>query len=188
MLAALALALASPANAAVDPPTPYVYTSYVHAFAGMGAVPGAHTPFFVTTIDVGRHPFGGAFSAGVSGSFASDPSAGWMLGAFGVQLRLDLTYLFLSGFWAERFDPCFPIHIQLGARLGAALSEATALHPSYWLARFELQPELDVEVPLGRRRVSSVIVRGALDSSMSLDGLFRWSILVGYGFAWGQPK
>jgi hypothetical protein len=208
---AIALLLLAPAARAQTQTldTPYILHDYIHTFFGMGGSPNVTPPILITTFEIGRHPFRswrssrtfdgkpvtdrrtitfGAFSAGASLAGGWDPGGQLLYAAAGLRFAIDLTYVFLSGLWSTvDFDQCFPFHVTLGERLTIAYTDSRSIKPAYDLARVEAETALDFEVPIGRRRQHSVIVRGAIDSSVALDSTFRMLIQVGYGFSWERP-
>ncbi len=170
-----------------DPPKePYSQPWYARSVAGFGGLPNASSPSVVLTAEIGHRPFYGALETGGSFSSASDWNGAWTVLAFGGFAKLDLTYLFLSGFWARKPSPSTPVRVQLGSRVGIAVSDSFGLQPPYTLVRAEMEPFIDVEIPLDVHHSYAFVVRGALDTSVSLNALFRWSVAIGFSYGWGH--
>jgi hypothetical protein len=203
--AAVALALAPAIAAADDPPAgdgefrcaergaqktpPYAYNAFLHTFAGVGGLASGPSGNVIFGAEVGHHPLGGALGTGFSFSSATDVKGRYTVVTPGVFAKLDLTYLFLSGLWATTPPNCFPFRLELGARAGLGISESFRSDPApftYVLLRPELQPSFDLEIPLDRDRVHSIVVRGSVDTSVNLETLFRWGIAVGLSYGWGD--
>ncbi|HEY4014463.1 MAG TPA: hypothetical protein VGM06_14075 [Polyangiaceae bacterium] len=205
---ALALALLTPALArAADPPAappqetdaspppPFVYPALVRTLVGLGRATRLpkddDAPSVVMTVEVGEHPLGGALGTGISLSSALDSKGLWSVVTPGLFATLDLTYLFLSGLWAYE-PPPFAGRLRVGSRLGIAVSESyrpsgdVPYAPPYMLIRPELQSFVDLEWPLDRRQVYSLVGRAAIDTSVNLSDAFRWSFSAGIDYAWGQ--
>lgn len=175
----------SAANAA----GPYSYPKYITAFAGAGGVPLYSGAYFIHTVDWGLHPFDGAFSTGTSFSVAADFHRVWSLGAAGVFVQLDLTYLFLSGLWAVQPPAHFPFRVQLGSRVGLDVSRSEMDRPElpepeiYWLVRPALHNYVDVEIPIGSARRFTLVLRAAIDTPANLSTVYRWNFSI--GGSWG---
>ena len=198
---ALVAEIARPARAAdpdASPPRPYTYPFFFAAYAGAGS---AATPAGLGaggTWELGHRPFGGALSTGFSTSWMSDVTGRWTVVTPGLLAKLDLTYIALSGFWSRTPKPTFPLRVHAGARVGVGFSwssqniaatatDAYQLSSTYMLVRPEMETFVDVERPLGVRRTWSVLLRGALDTPVTYDDLFRWSVSIGVSYAWGRP-
>jgi hypothetical protein len=172
-----------------DRPPPFAYPKFVRTLAGVGGAPRIPTLNVVVTAEVGGRPLRGAFGTGVSFSYAMDATGQYTVFSPGIFAKLDLTHVFLGGFWAIEPPSDFPLRLQVGSRFGADVSESFQRSPfasTYALIRPELQSFVDVEVPIDAARTLSVVVRGALDTSVNLGDLFRWSASVGLAYGWSH--
>jgi hypothetical protein len=197
--AALIVAVALvPASARAEAPAPpYAWPAFVDTFVGFGSAPNPFDFVSALTAEVGHRPFGGALSTGVSFSSATDVTGLWNVVTPGAFAKIDLTYVFLSGFWSVQPPRNTHVRVHLGGRVGMGVSQSfqrvvpTATDPylvdtSYVLVRPELESFVDLDVPLGARRAYSLIFRAAIDTPVTLDDLFRWTLCVGLGYAWGS--
>src|SRR5205085_12562188 len=135
--------------------------------------------------EIGHRPLGGALGTGFAFSSATDVKGRYTVVTPGVFAKLDLTYLFLSGIWATTPPNCFPFRLQLGARAGLGVSESIRRDPApstYVLVRPELQSFFDLEIPIDRDRVTSIVVRGSVDTSVNIQTLFRWALAIGLSY------
>lgn len=184
--AALVSALLLSATARAATPPPYSWAKNVTAYVGAGGVPNWHGSYFIFTADWGLHPFDGAFSTGTSASFAVDWHRTWLLGALGVFVQLDLTYLFLSGLWAVDPPADFPFRLQLGSRVGVDVSESYQTRPelaepqSYVLVRPALHSYVDLEFPIPGARHFCLVLRAAIDTPASLGTIYRYNFSLGF--------
>jgi len=176
------------------------YLDYARLFVGFGSVPfpdPAESVNMTTafTLEIAHRPFDGALSTGFSISSVTDVNGSWNVITAGPFAKLDLMYVFTSGLWSHEPARHPPLRILVGARIGFAASQSFVhVTPtedsrfqdatSYVLFRPELQPVLDFEVPFGLRHELALSLRGALDTSVALD-TFRWSVALGFGYAWG---
>jgi hypothetical protein len=192
-------AVAAAADSAAGPADPgYTYPRFVHTLLGAGGVPtlpvGDRTGNVVLTTEIGGHPLTGALGTGFSLSETLDMKGQWSVFTPGLLAQLDLTYLAATALYTYLPPRTSLAHLQVGGRLGLAFSESSqpsvAYEPSYELLRPELQPFVDLDVPvtwLGRGRHDSLIFRGAVDCPVNLSSIFRWSLSVGLSYGWGQP-
>jgi hypothetical protein len=194
-------------------PTPLPNPTFVRMLVGLGSAPNLpkddNAPNTVMTAELGGHPFRGALETGFSFSSANDLKGYWSVVTPGIFAALDLTYVFATGFWTYQLPgpnptptcslaatrrsglPCF--RLRLGGRLGLSLSSSSRpddvpYASTYQLVRPELQPFLDVEVPVSTDRFS-LVLRGAFDSPVNLSTLFRWNVTAGLSYAydkWGK--
>jgi hypothetical protein len=184
--AALVTALLVSASARAATPPPYSWAKNATAYVGAGGVPNWHGSYFIFTADWGLHPFDGAFSTGTSISVAADFHQSWSLGALGVFVQLDLTYLFLSGLWAVDPPADFPFRLQLGSRVGVDVSRSVQTRPEltepqvYWLARPSLHSYLDLEFPIPGARHFCIVLRSAIDTPASLHTIYRYNFSLGF--------
>jgi hypothetical protein len=186
------LIVAFPSLAHADPP-PFDPHYFFRALVGVGSVPNLprddESGNVVFTAEVGGHPLSGALATGVSISTASDMLGNWYVLVPGLFAELDLTYLFLTGFWT--YDPPeeFPFRLELGSRLGLARSESFRSEipyaQPYTLFRPELGSFLDFAYPLCDCD-QALVLRTAVDTSVNIETAFRWSVSVGLKAAWGQ--
>jgi hypothetical protein len=181
----------------VSPPfPPYTYPKFFQTLVGLGAANGAGSTALVLTTEIGHRPLAGALGTGFSLSSATAVDGSWTVITPGLLAKLDLTYVFAGGLWAAPPPDDFPFRLQLGGRLGLAMSDSfptkTPYGASYLLFRPELQPFLDLEVlPFGlaclpRDRIFSLIVRLALDAPVNLSDVFRFSGSIGLNYGWGD--
>ncbi len=180
---------------------PFVHNWFFRTLLGLGDVPDLpandRTGNAVLTAELGAHPLQGAFATGFSITNATDWKGSWEVVTPGLFGQIDLTYIFLSGFWAYPPPRDFCFRIALGTRLGVGFSESSRpsqpgqltlqYAPSYALWRPELMSFADVDWPLGRARRYAIVLRGAIDTSVNLSALFRWSGSLGVSMAWGSP-
>jgi hypothetical protein len=174
---------------------PFAYPKMVRTLVGFGYVPKLpsddRTANVSLTEEIGGHPLTGALGTGFSISSTTDLKGLWSVVTPGLFVKLDLTYLFLSGLWACSPSRIFPFRLQLGGRLGLGISESTRPKgdvpgaAQYVLLRPELQSFFDVEIPIGTDRIYSVVGRGAFDGSVNLSDVFRWSFSMGINYGWG---
>jgi hypothetical protein len=168
---------------------PFAHNAFVRTFAGAGGLASGPSTNVVFGTEIGHHPLGGALGTGFAFSSATDVQGRYTVLTPGVFAKLDLTYIFLSGIWATTPPNCFPFRLQLGSRAGLGISESFRRDPApftYVLLRPELQPFFDVEVPVDRDRVYSIVFRGLLDTSVNLETLFRWGFAIGLSYGWGD--
>lgn len=147
----------------------------------------------VLTFEWGTFPLNGALGTGFSASATADVKSQWTVITPGLFAKLDLTYVFISGLWATRPRADFPYRIQFGGRLGLGASQSfrpTQDVPEtrpYTLLRPEVESFFDFEKSLDvDRRDFSFVVRPALDTSINLSTVFRWSVQVGLSYAWDR--
>lgn len=184
------------------PTSTYDYLDYVRLFVGVGSVPqpelfescNANTAL---TFEIAHRPFHGALSTGFSFSSVTDVNGLWNVLTPGAFAKLDLTYVFTSGLWSHRPTLHPFVRILVGARVGFGVSqsfvhiqstadsryEATS---SYVLVRPEMEPIVDLEFPFGHRHDFAFVARGAVDTPVTFDTIFRWSVSLGIGYAWGK--
>jgi hypothetical protein len=174
---------------------PFSFPYFAGMFVGGGGVPLLPRPFVTTTAEIGQHPLTGALLSGLSVSSATSGNE-WSVLTPGIFARIDLTYLFRSGFWTVEPTPSW-IHFDLGARIGLGLSQSFQHIPlakaesDYSLIRPELQSTFDCEMwpfasaPFPRARHYALVVRGALDNSVDLGQVLRWSLAMGLHYGWG---
>ena len=142
-------------------------------------------------LEIGHYPVSGALGTGLSLSWSADAAGRWSVIALGVYISVDVTYLLMSSFWAIEPPPP-PFRLRVGARLGIAVSESTAppstAEPSYTLVRPEMQPFVDLEIPLARDNIYAFFIRGAFDGTVNLEEVLRWTTSIGlaYGFDWAE--
>ncbi len=164
----------------------FAQPNYVRTLVGFGGVPDVPSANMVLTMEVGHRPFLGALATGASFSSVSDLTGAYTVETLGVFAKLDLTYVICSHFWARHPSPSLPVRVQLGSRIGLGVSDSFGLTPSYVLVRAEMQPFVDIEVPLDVHHTYSFVVRGALDTSVNFNALFRWSASIGFTYGWGH--
>jgi hypothetical protein len=160
--------------------------NFARSLIGMGGVTDSPVPHMLITTEGGHRPFGGVLSTGYSLSSGTDAQGRWFIISPGLLVQVDLTYLFLSGFWARCPDPTFPVRVQVGSRIGVDISQSFGITPTYWLIRPELQPYLDLEVPLAKDRTVSLVVRLSADTTINLESIVLWTVSVGLSFGWGH--
>ena len=168
---------------------PFAYNAFVRTFAGVGGLASGSASNIVFGTEIGHHPLGGALGTGFAFSSATDVNGRYSVVTPGVFAKLNLTYLFLSGIWATTPPNCFPFRLQLGSRAGLGVSESIRRNPApftYVLVRPELQPFFDLEIPVNRDRVTSIVLRGSVDTSVNLQTLFRWAFAIGLSYGWGD--
>jgi len=159
---------------------------YVRTLAGFGQLSDVQSSSdLVLTTEIGHRPFFGALATGASFSSSTDMNGAWTAVVVGAFAKVDLTYLFLSGVWSRRPPPSAWPRFQLGSRLGMAVSDSFGVKPLYTLVRAEMEPFLDVEIPLDDDHVYAIVARFALDTSVSFNALFRWSGAIGFSYGWG---
>jgi hypothetical protein len=162
----------------------FAYPRYSRLLVGVGGATLVRGAALNLTAEVNPNFFSGTFSSGYSLSLATDFQR-WLVVVPGLFVQWDLTYLFLSGLWTTAPPKTFPFRIHVGARVGMAISvsfpsEEASPHASpYLLLRPELQPFVDLEVPIDQWRIWSVIVRAAVDAPVGADSVFRWSVSAG---------
>jgi hypothetical protein len=180
----------------VDPlfPNPMVLRTLVGMGAAFQLPADDRAAAAFITAEVGGHPLTGAFGTGFSVSTAIDFRGLWSVFTPGIFAKLDLTYLLLSGLWRVAPSPeSFSwAHVQVGGRLGLAISESK--RPSeipystqYFLLRPELETFLDVEWAHCKRLRDiglTPMIRGALDTSVNYSDMFRWSVSLGLNYGW----
>jgi len=182
-----------PATARAGDAATFAPPWFFRILAGMGSVPnlplGDNTANMIGTVEVGGHQLSGAFASGLSFSTTADMLGGWIVIVPGVFGQLDITYLLLTGFWAEEPPPYFPVRLQIGSRLGMACSESfrtdATYAPPYRLYRPELGSylDLDVRLPGGSQ---FLVFRAGVDTSINTETLYRWSGSVGLSSSWGK--
>jgi hypothetical protein len=145
------------------------------------------------TFEWGSFPLMGSFGTGFSLSSALDGKEQWSVVTAGIFAKLDLTYLFISGLLGRTTpSPSFPYRLQFGGRLGVAASQSyRPTHDvpdtsSYTLVRPETESFFDFEKSLDAAAAYSLVVRGALDTSVNLSSLFRWSVSLGLNYGWDR--
>lgn len=188
MVTPLLLALAL-ATAADQPPPTFGFSRFLRTTVALGSVPRVGGRFLADTLEWGLRPFEGAFATGLSLTGGGDALNRWFTFTGGVFLELDLTYLFLTGFWAVKPPKWFPFRLHLGTRIGIDFSaswqprdEEPSPRP-YQLLRPALHTFVDLELPLGPRTDLSLFLRGSMDTPMNVSSVYRWSL--GVGFCWG---
>lgn len=168
---------------------PFAHDAFLRTFVGAGGLASGPSSNVIFGTEIGHRPLGGGLGTGFAFSSATDVHGRYTVLTPGLFAKLDLTYLFLSGGWATTPPNCFPFRLQLGSRLGLGISESFRSTPApstYVLVRPELQPFFDVEVPLDRDRVYSIVVRGSIDTSVNLEAWFRWGVAIGLSYGWGD--
>jgi hypothetical protein len=176
---------------------PYAYPFFTQVLAGVGAAPTGGAPnrpgvAVAFTTEIGHRPFGAALGTGFSISEATEVSGAWTVVVPGLFAKIDLAYLFAGGLWTSRPPDSFPFRLLLGGRVGLAVSESfpsrtqVPFGSPFMLVRAELQPFLDFEWPpcFVKDRAFSLVVRGALDTSVNLSDVFRWSASLGLNYGW----
>lgn len=193
---ALAVSLAPAVAMAADPQCsrdtcpPYAHSMFVRTLVGLGGVPGVQSANATLTAELGGRPFSqppwdiGAFSTGIGFTSTTDLTGRFSLMALGLFAKMDLTHNFLSGLWSVPPRRSFPFRLQIGARLGIAASESFSKESHYVLVRPEMLYFLDLEVPVDDRRIHSILLRGALDTSVDTSDPFRWSLSIGLDYGW----
>lgn len=175
---------------------PPAYWWYADTFVGVGAAatPVVQGPAMTFTAEVGEHPFAGALSTGFFIASASDTAGTWNVITPGIFARVDVTYALLTKLWTQ--EPIdFPLRVVAGVGVGAAISQSysevfvTGATPyqsktSYVLARVELRPTLDVEIPIDADKHYALLLRGSMDVPVSLTNVFRFSGAVGVSVSW----
>ncbi|GEM_PF-2625481 len=175
--------------------TPYTPPMYLRLMLGGGAVPYVNGAFGELTFDASYSSFsgnqarGGAFSSGVSISLAGAFDQRWVMVVAGLFIEIDLTYILFSGFWAHE-PKNLPVRFSVGTRLGAAITQS---YPSkndapyadpYLLARPELHTFADLAIPFGKWRRWALTLRGAIDTPVAMNSVFRYSMSVGLSRGW----
>ncbi len=176
---------------------PYTPPMYVRVVAGVGAVPNVPGAFGELTVDAAYSSFsgnqvrGGAFSSGLSFSLGGAFDHRWVMLVAGLFMEVDLTYIAFSHFWS-REPRNLPARMSVGTRLGAAVTQS---YPSrndapyadpYLLVRPELHSFVDIAIPVGKWRMWAINLRGALDTPVALNSIFRWSVSVGFTWGWSR--
>jgi hypothetical protein len=188
-----AVAAAQQADAPRDPG--YSYPRFMRTMVGLGSAPNLprddNQPNVVFTTEIGGRPLSGALGTGVSLSETIDTAGQWSVLTPGLLAQLDLTYLFATAFYSYPPPPRALVHLEVGARLGFAFSQSSrpdvAYAAMYSLWRPELQPFFDADIPLPGDRHYTLLMRGALDGPVNMSDIFRWSLSVGFNYAWGEP-
>ena len=148
--------------------------------------------------DVGHHPLDGALGTGFSMAWMTDARAYWSVMTIGIFASMDLTYIFSTGLWHYDAPSLheLPFRIRLGDRLGIGISQSrtpppsgASYQPTYVLVRPELESYIDIEIPFDGGRYA-VFERTAVDTSVNLGELFRWSASLGlsYGFDFREQR
>lgn len=178
--------------AAVSKAPPFAPRGYVRALLGLGGAQRIDGHNMSLTADFGARTFNGVFSSGFSTSVATDLAGHWFVVTPGFFIQLDLTYLFLSGLWAQEPPSDFPFRLQVGSRIGLDVSdsfpsrEQQPYASNYLLLRPALHSFVDLEKPLDKNRLFSAVVRVAVDTPIALTDLFRWSVSIGISRGWGD--
>jgi hypothetical protein len=198
ILAACLVVIAPRAALAATPESaspPFSFPYFARTLVGGGGVPLSPEPFVTVTGEIGQHPLTGALLSGVSISTAASGRT-WSVTTPGIFARLDLTYLFRSGFWTVP-PPRSWIHLQLGSRVGLGFSKSFHHVPvaraesNYDLWRPEVESTFDCEMwPFDEARFRAArhyafVLRGAVDTSVDLSELLRWSFAIGLNYGWG---
>lgn len=159
---------------------------------GLGHVPLVNGVYSTLGMDWSLRPFRGAFLAGTGASVSWDLDRRWSGGSWGIFLALDVTYVVLSSLWSSEPSPTFPVRLIFGGRVGLGATQSRLARPelekppAYWLVRPELHLWSDLEwVFLPESRLS-VFARGAIDTPVSLNTVFR--VAFALGFAWGYQQ
>ena len=172
--------------------TSHVRRWFVHVLGGIAGQEDTGLVGGSIHLDVGTHPFFGAFGTGLSvgAEFLGLP----LIAAHGgIFAQLDLAYLAASLFWPASLGHELPVSLAIGGRLGLAYGRSQ--RSVEWVPDdfvFELlRPEwrlyLDLEVPvatIGDTRVRLVGRLIALDTSIDFTELSRWTVQVGVAFEW----
>jgi hypothetical protein len=207
LLAALTITIVAPSTARGDeeratPAAPsFSAPWFFRLLAGGGGVPRLpdddRAGNVVYTAEIGHRPVagntGGALSTGFSISSAADAKSQWSVITPGLFAQLDLTYVLLSGLWARIPPSAFPVRLELGSRLGLGISQSfrpqqdLPYAQSFLLLRPELMSYLQVDVPLDKRHEYVLLARGAIDTSVNLGELYRYSFTGGFAYCWGAP-
>jgi len=193
LLVIVALTSAAAARADEEEAPPHFARSRsVRMLLGGGTVPAVASGFLTVEAEWLLRPFNGALSVGTAASGSGDVHGLWSDVTLGLSFALDLTYLFLSGFWWVEPSPTFPVRLSVGARLGLTFSRSwlprpeLSSSPEYQLLRPELHPFLDVEVPLPCTPHLSALARVAIDTNANPTTLFRWAAYA--GMSWGYER
>ncbi|MGH7440099.1 MAG: hypothetical protein ACRENE_30785 [Polyangiaceae bacterium] len=186
------------ATVACDADSGHDYKWFARLVTGAGATPSTplddSSDFFAWTGEVGARPLGRVLATGVSFSQGQDVLGLWSVWSVGLFAEIDVTFVLLSGLWAYEPPPRFPFRLDLGSRLGVAYSQSSRPAsdveggPQYNLIRPETQSYLELAVPLGEARMLSVMLRGAVDTSVNYETAFRWTGLAGVELSWSEVK
>lgn len=172
--------------------TSHVRRWFVHVLGGVAGQEETGLVGGSVHVDVGTHPFFGAFGTGLSAG-AEFLGLPLIAAHFGIFAQLDLAYLAASVLWPRALEHELPISLAVGARLGVAYGRsqrAVEWVPDDFV--FELwRPEwrlyLDLEVPvatIGDARLRLVGRLISLDTSIDFSELSRWTVQVGVAFEW----
>jgi hypothetical protein len=182
----------------VDTPTttkspPFAWPRSMRVLFGLGSALQGGGGETVVTAEFAAHTLSGAFSTGLSVSTAEDFGGRWNVSTLGVFGKLDVTYLILGCGWLRDPSTTFPVRLQVGARFGIGVSTSLPATgtvdplPPYVLIRPELEPFVDVEVPIFPDRTErrySLVFRFGADAPTSLNSFFRLSASVGLSYGW----
>lgn len=160
--------------------------NFGQVLTGFGGVTDSSSPLMGVAFEGGHRPFAGALSTGYALASSTDTAGQWFVLSPGLLVKLDLTYVFLSGFWSHCPSPTFPLRVQVGTRIGFDISESFGVKPSYWLVRPDLQPHVDLELVLDSQRKYALVGRLAMDTTINLEATVQWIVSFGISFGWGH--
>ncbi|MFO0587449.1 MAG: hypothetical protein U0441_07915 [Polyangiaceae bacterium] len=201
-LAAFLFAAAASAEEPAGPETPpipprdarptYAQAMSLHALFGLGGIPGVRSMNGSLTTEFGSRPFHGnnndpsAFSTGIGYAVTSDFNGKYSILSLGLFAKLDLTYVFLSGFWTHPFAPDFPFRVQAGGRLSISMSDSFGgLVRPYTLVRPEVTPFVDLEIVANKARTTAFVLRAAYDDTLDIEQP-RYTVAIGLDYGWKQ--
>lgn len=190
-----------PPNAAAAPGAPeiaccatsHVRRWFVHVLGGVAGQESTGLVGGSIHVDIGTHPFLGAFGTGLSGG-AELLGLPLIAAHFGIFAQLDLAYAAARLFWPDSLSRELPVSLAFGGRLGLAYGRSQ--RDVEWVPDafvFELwRPEwrlyLDLEIPVatlpGDVRMRLVGRLAAIDLSIDFSELSRWTVQVGVAFEW----
>ncbi|MFO0556352.1 MAG: hypothetical protein U0271_48715 [Polyangiaceae bacterium] len=172
----------------------YVSRWFFRGLLGGGSQPDSGTGLLAATVELGAHPFLGAFGTFFS---AASETGGARLSTIniGIGIQLDIVYLIASRVWThpEGVEPhndsgwSFNIGIRLSLSTGFTqrATRIPEIAQSFILIRPEWRFFADVEWRVARDL--SLLFRPTLDTSIDVSDLSRWGISVGLSHNWGGP-